>query len=101
MLLLVLALIPLALWLLKRLQTVQVPGGGPRPLQLAGHLALGARERVVLVRVQDRLLVLGVTPQQVSLLTEADASQLPAGPAAGSGDFGKLLRQALGRGDQP
>ena len=76
MLLLVLALIPLVLWTLKRVQNFQ-PGRGPRMIELACQLALGARERVVLVRVQDRLLVLGVTPQQVTLLAEAEPGAKP------------------------
>jgi flagellar protein FliO/FliZ len=95
MLLLVLALIPLVLWTLKRLQNFQPPGRGPRPIELAAQLALGARERVVLVRVQDRLLVLGVTPQQVTLLAEGDPGALPASPAAP--DFAGLLR-GMGKG---
>ena len=93
MLLLVLALIPLVLWGLKRLQDIRPPGGGPRQLEVAAQLALGARERVVLVRVQHRLLVLGVTPQQVTLLGEGDPSALPA---AAPVDFGALLQGALG-----
>jgi len=95
MLLVVLAAIPLALWAVKRLQTLQPAGRGPRPLSVAAQLPLGARERVVLVRVQDRLLVLGVTPQQITLLTEADPAAMPPAPAAP--DFGGLLKQALGK----
>ncbi|HZY19164.1 MAG TPA: flagellar biosynthetic protein FliO [Ramlibacter sp.] len=97
MLLLVLALIPLVLWTLKRIQTFQPPGTGPRPLELTAQIALGARERVVMVRVQDRLLVLGVTPQQVTLLGEADPAAVP--PPAPAPDFAGLLRGlAKGRG---
>jgi len=95
MLLLVLAAIPLALWLLKRLQLV-APGGADRPLQVAAQLALGARERVVLLRVQDRLLVLGVTAQQVTLLGEGDPSALAAAPTPGLPDFGSVLRGLKG-----
>ena len=95
MLLVVLAAIPLALWAVKRLQTLQPAGRGPRPLSVAAQLPLGARERVVMVRVQDRLLVLGVTPQQITLLTEADPAAMPPAPAAP--DFGGLLKQALGK----
>ncbi|MGZ5847265.1 MAG: flagellar biosynthetic protein FliO [Ramlibacter sp.] len=100
MLLLVLALIPLVLWLLKRLQNFQPPGSGPRPMELKAQLALGARERVVMVRVQDRLLVLGVTPQQVTLLAEADPGALPAAGAPPPADFGGLLR-GLVKGPRP
>jgi flagellar protein FliO/FliZ len=101
MLLVVLALIPLVLWLLKKLQNVRPGGAGPA-LQVAGQLALGARERVVLVRVGERLLVLGVTPQQVALLAEADAGAAPATPAgeAAPGFIG-LLRTALSRPGAP
>lgn len=96
MLLLVVALIPLALWTLKRLQDVRAPGTGPRPLQVAAQLPLGARERVVLVRVQDKLLVLGVTAQQVTLLGEGDPSALPASPTPALPDFGSLLKNLRG-----
>lgn len=94
MLFVVLALIPLVLWTLKKVQTFRP--GGARALELAGQLPLGARERVVLVRMNGRLLVLGVTPQQVSFLAEADASELPPADAeAVPAAFGKVLRNVL------
>jgi flagellar protein FliO/FliZ len=93
MLVLVLALIPLVLWALKRVQTFR-PGGANRQLEVTAQLALGARERLVLVRVHDRVLVLGVTPQQISLLTETAAGSGPLAdaqaPAASA--FAGLLR---------
>jgi len=83
MLLLVVALIPLALWGVKRLQTVAASGGA-RHLELIAQMPLGPRERVVMVRVQDRILVLGATGAQVSLLTElAPGSIPPADPKTG------------------
>lgn len=82
MLLLVLAMIPAALWVLKRIQTIR-PAGQVRQLELIAQLPLGARERVVMVRVQGRVLVLGATNQQVNLLAEVDAaSALASAPAA-------------------
>lgn len=82
MLLVVLAAIPLVLWALKRLQNYR-PAGAPRHLEVTAQIALGARERVVLVRVHDRTLVLGVTPQQVTLLGEsAEAAHAPLAPQA-------------------
>ncbi|MBL0424892.1 flagellar biosynthetic protein FliO [Ramlibacter alkalitolerans] len=84
MLLVVMALIPLVLWALKRLQNLR-PAGAPRPLELAGQLALGPRERVVLVRLNQRMLVLGVTPQQVTLLAEDAAAGFPASASAAAG----------------
>lgn len=83
------ASIPLALQAFKRLQQGGA-GGGARLLQVVAQLPLGPRERVVLVRVHDRALVLGVTAQQVTLLSEADAASLPGG--AVPPDFGGILR---------
>lgn len=102
MLFVVLALIPLVLWGLRKLQNVRPGGAGPA-LQLAGQLALGARERVVLVRVGERLLVLGVTPQQVALLAEADPAAAPAAAAgAPAPGFAGVLRGTLaGRAGTP
>ena len=70
MLVVVLALIPASLWIMKRLQTMR-PGGAARQLEIMDQLPLGPRERVVLVRVQGRVLVLGATAQQITLLGEA------------------------------
>jgi flagellar protein FliO/FliZ len=70
MLVVVLALIPASLWVMKRLQTLR-PGGAARQLEIMDQLPLGPRERVLLVRVQGRVLVLGATAQQITLLGEA------------------------------
>jgi flagellar protein FliO/FliZ len=80
------ALIPVALWVLKRLQG-GAPGGA-RPVTLAGGLTLGPRERVVVVEAEGRRWMLGVTGQSISLLAELERSA-PAtadGVAAGSSD---------------
>ncbi len=70
MLLLVIALIPGSLWILKRVQQIR-PGGhqAPRAMEVLAQLSLGPRERLVTVRVADRVLVLGVTPTSVTLVT--------------------------------
>jgi flagellar protein FliO/FliZ len=79
MLVVVLALIPASLWVMKRLQTMR-PGGASRQLEIIDQLPLGPRERVVLVRVHGRVLVLGATAQQITLLGEA-GDPLPAAVA--------------------
>jgi flagellar protein FliO/FliZ len=81
MLLLVLALIPAVLWVVKRMQTLR-PAGAFRQLEVLEQLPLGTRERVVLVRVHGRVLVLGATAQQLSLLAEIDGAGLAAHVAA-------------------
>ena len=95
MLLLVAALIPLSLWGLKRLQTLQ-PARGPRAMEVVAQLPLGPRERIAAVRVGNRILVLGVTAQQINLLTELEGGA-EAFTAGGHADFGSVLQSVAGR----
>lgn len=87
---LILALIPLALWLLKR-----TPMGGAAAhgiLKSIGSLPLSASQRIVTIEVGHgdarRWLVLGVTPQNITTLhtmePQADAASA-AQQMAGSG----------------
>ncbi len=84
----IIAVIPLALWLLKR-----TPMGGTSPHSLMRHVAvlpLSASQRVVTVEVGQgearRWLVLGVTPNSITTLhsmepqADAPASNTPALP---------------------
>ena len=70
MLVVVLGAIPASLWLLRRLQDLRPGGSAPRAMEIASQIALGPRERVVVLRLAGRELVLGVTAQQVTLLAE-------------------------------
>lgn len=70
-LLIVLAMIVAAGWLLRKLQ--QRAGMGPagrrsQVLSVVAQQMLGTREKVVVVEVQDTWLVLGVTQQHVQTL---------------------------------
>lgn len=73
MLLLVIALIPGSLWLVKRMQQIRPRGDvAPRAMEVLSQLSLGPRERLVTVRVADRVLVLGVTAHSVALVTHLE-----------------------------
>jgi flagellar protein FliO/FliZ len=88
---LVLALIPVSMWLLKRLGA-----GSPASaagLKVVGQLPLGARERLVVVEAGERWLVLGVTASNINRIGTLPKGELPAGPAAGGG-FAQLLSAA-------
>lgn len=65
-LLLVLGVVALVAWVFKRLHVPHTGSG--RTLKIIGSLAVGQRERVVLVEVQDTWLVLGVATGQVRTL---------------------------------
>ncbi len=65
-LLLVLGIVALVAWLLKR---VTLPRqSAERQLKVISNLAVGQRERVVVVEIQEIWLVLGVAPGQVQTL---------------------------------
>jgi flagellar protein FliO/FliZ len=65
-LLLVLAAIVLVAWLLKRMNAAQLGSGNL--LKILGSVAIGQRERIVLVEVKDTWLVVGVGPGQIRTL---------------------------------
>ena len=81
----VLALIPLALWLLRR---TPLAGGRAQGLRQVQVLPLSASQRIVTVEVgqgeERRWLVLGVTPQSITPLHTLSAAPAPV-PAAADG----------------
>jgi flagellar protein FliO/FliZ len=91
-LLLILAVILLAYWMLKRFGPKLGLGGASKgqTLRVEGHLTLGPRKNIMVVRFLNRLLVLGVTDQSINLLTEVDASDERK-------DFQSVLEDAAGR----
>lgn len=66
-LLLVLALIVAMAWVMKRSQ--QWHGIGQQQFKIIAALPLGPREKAVLLQVGEQQLLLGVTPQNINLLT--------------------------------
>lgn len=80
------------LWLLKR---VSAPRGSARGLRVLGAAPVGPRERIVLVEVGGKVLVLGVAPGRVNKLhtlqpDELAALQTSAEAAAADGFAGRL-----------
>jgi flagellar protein FliO/FliZ len=71
----VLAAIGGAAWLLRRVQRLAPSRGSP--LSLRGTLAVGPRERVVLVELEQTWLVLGVAPGRVNALHTLPKGTLP------------------------
>jgi len=95
---LVLALMFGALLLIKKLSLPRGPAAAS--LKVVGATAVGPRERVVLVEVGDKLLVLGVAPGQVEGLHTFDAKDFPrdsliANPPARPEGFADRLRQLM------
>jgi flagellar biogenesis protein FliO len=70
--------------------------GGIAPVQVLSVTALGARERVVMLKVHDRTLLVGVTAAQVSLLVELEKGAGSAGAAAPAVEA--AVRDSMARG---
>jgi len=68
----VIAVLGLAVWWLRRrLQPGASRGSGARVIPVA---MLGTRERIAVVEFEGRRLLVGVTPQQITMLCELDRS---------------------------
>lgn len=88
-LLLVVVSIPLVLWLVKRLSQLPM-SGNHAALSIQASLVVGARERIAVVRVGDRAMLVGITGQSINLLAELDGP-LPEAAATPPRGFEALL----------
>ena len=73
---LVLGLIAAAAWLARRLQAYRLPGRGH--IRIVEGLAIGAREKLLLVEVGDKRVLLGLSPGRIQALHTFPAASLPA-----------------------
>lgn len=94
-LLIIIVVILVCAWLLQR-----VRNRGPlqhRLLKVIASSAVGSRERVVVVEVDDTWLVLGVTTGSITRLHEMPAreSPPPTGPTAQDGSFAQRFGAAM------
>jgi flagellar protein FliO/FliZ len=107
-LVLVLAAVFAAAWLVRRLKTFGKFGSGP--IEIIADVSVGTKERAVLVQVGGKQLLLGVAPGRVTTLYVLDepiaADQLKAKAAATQTDgmpgmpprpdFKSILKRSLG-----
>ena len=95
-LIVVLAVIGVVAFLVKRLG----PGGTPqtRLMRIISQLPLGAREKISIVELDDQWLVLGVTSQQITLLTQTPRKEGAVAPAQML-NFSTLFKSARGKHD--
>jgi flagellar protein FliO/FliZ len=76
----VIAVLGLAVWWLRRrLQPGASRGSGARVIPVA---MLGTRERIALVEFEGRRLLVGITPQQISMLCELDRTSFAQAQSA-------------------
>jgi flagellar protein FliO/FliZ len=94
---LVLAAVVATAWLLRRFSPGQIVAGGA--IRVIGGVAVGAKERLVLVEIGETWLVLGVAPGQVNALhtmpKPADAGLPVQATQVGDNPFSAWLKQAM------
>jgi flagellar protein FliO/FliZ len=95
-LILVLGAVALVAWIMKRINLPQ--HGAASLLKVISGVAVGQRERIVLVEVNDTWLVVGIAPGQVRTLHTMPKGTIPAGnnlTATSDGKFQGWLKQMV------
>jgi flagellar protein FliO/FliZ len=102
----VLALLGALLYTLKRMQNGNLLGMGQRRIRVIDSMSLAPRQKIVLVRVKDQDILLGITVQQINTLASfpLSAEEIAADAAAQSSSventaplaqrFAELLKSA-------
>lgn len=100
MLALVLILIVVIAWVVRKFGLMPQSAHN-RLLKTVSHCQVGQRERVVIVEVEETWLVLGVTPQNITLLLTLPAKPTESVDAADKAkDFRQIIAKALNRSDK-
>ena len=95
----VVILILLSGWLVRRVQGVG--GVNSQSLKVVSVLSVGQKERVALIEIAEKQILIGVTPQSVRTLHVFDEPVVTSSQPAAGGDFARKLQQVLGRGTAP
>lgn len=97
-LIIVLLLIFGTAWFMKRFGRLQ--GGLSDQLKVVGSMAVGTRERIVLIQVGEKQVLVGVTPNAIQTLHVLEApimaTQNPP-PGQLSARFSEILKKQFGR----
>ncbi len=94
-LIVVLALMAGAAWILKRMG--MTGAGGTSVAKVVGGVSVGNRERVVVVEVADQWIVVGVAPGRVNALSTMAKQEFPAATTspADEKNFSAWLKQTI------
>ena len=86
---LVLGIIAMLSYALKRLGSNAIGGRNDNPIRVLENHSVGNRQRIVLIRAKDREILLGVTMQQISTLAVWSVDQLAR--SSGAPDAGDVM----------
>ena len=98
---LTLLLLILAVWLLKKIMRVRrFPGTAPGPVSLLALHYIAPKKAIALVRVVDRILIVGISEQSLSTLGELtpdEIGKLDQGGPQDAGVFSSILAGLTGK----
>lgn len=94
-LLVVLMIFFVMVWVMRRVGNWQWPS--KQPLQIIASLPLGVRERLVVVNVGEKQLLLGVTSGRIDKLLELEGEQriVTPAPTVGALSFAQQLQNVM------
>lgn len=94
-LIVVLGLLGVAAWFLKRIGGAKTHGTGA--VHVVGGVSVGTRERVLVVEVADQWIVVGVAPGQISSLATMPKQIAPEAVSAGAPapNFAQWLKKTI------
>ena len=82
-------------WLIKRMGAM--PASGASAIKVLAVMPLGSRERLTLVEVGGKQLLLGVTATQITTLHTFDEPVLDATQTTNNSEFAQKLHQLMSR----
>lgn len=94
-LIVVVAIILLLSWCLKRLNGLKI--AGTSGMKIITSMSLGAREKLVLVNAGERILLLGVTTGSINMLHDFGEKLPPGFNTESSQSFSRFLKIALAK----
>ena len=98
MLFMVLALLLLGLYLVRRFSGIKGMKDSRQFIQVLAVHHLSPKEKLVLVKVLEEIILMGVTPAQISKIAVLDKdSDLPALTANDSAGFSRILAKTVKR----
>ena len=80
-------------WLVSKTRGIQLAQGQGK-VRVVATLPLGLKEKIAVVQIGDKQMVLGVTPQQITHLSDLDEPLTDASQPA-SMSFQELLKKAI------
>ena len=98
---LVLALMAVLLWALRRLQTRMATHNSGRRLQIVESLSVGPRQKIALIRVGDNEVMVGITASQITALAQWQDRATPttASPSSLQNELSQLSASLSANGE--